>query len=132
VERVQPRPGSDDSVVSVRDALGQLAELTCIHKATYIKGSRALVKGDIKDGKDGFLRVVRAVAKAAQRASRRMDIGNFSKGVIDGDFGHICLCCYGEVVAAALCDDAKQVDRVVSELQELVAESLYVDVGGGR
>ena len=120
------RVASEEAIGSIRDSLAQLVALTGIRKTAYIKGSKALVKGDIRDGKDSFLRVVRVMAKAAQRVSRRMDIGNFSKGCLDGDFGHICICCYGEVCAAVLCDSGSPVDRIISELQELVAGSLYM------
>jgi predicted regulator of Ras-like GTPase activity (Roadblock/LC7/MglB family) len=124
------RPGQvDDGIATLRDALAAIAELRGVRKATYIKGSRALVKGDIKDGKDAFLRVVRVIAKSAQRFGRRLDIGNFNKGVVQGGFGNICICCYGEVVAAVLCDATAQVDRVLAELQELVAGSLYTTGG---
>jgi len=120
------RVASEEAIGSIRDALAHLVELSGVHKTAYIKGSKALVKGDIRDGKDSFLRVVRVLAKASQRVSRRMDIGNFSKGCLDGDFGHICMCCYGEVCAAVLCDAGAPVDRIMSELQELVAGSLYL------
>ncbi|MCA9300385.1 MAG: tetratricopeptide repeat protein, partial [Phycisphaerales bacterium] len=110
----------------VRDSLAQIADFAGVRKAAYIRGSKALVKGDIKDGKDAFLRVARVVAKASQRSARRMDIGNFNKGVLEGSFGRICLCSYGEVVAAVLCDPGTDVDRVLAELQELVAGSLYL------
>lgn len=120
------RVASEEAIGSIRDALAHMVELDGVHKTAYIKGSKALVKGDIRDGRDSFLRVVRVLAKAAQRVSRRMDIGNFSKGCLDGDFGHICVCCYGEVCAAVLCDSGSSVDRIMSELQELVAGSLYL------
>ncbi len=121
------RVASEEAIGSIRDALAQLVELPGVRKTAYIKGSKALVKGEIRDGRDAFLRVVRVLAKAAQRVSRRMDIGNFSKGCLDGDFGHICLCCYGEVCAAVLCDSGSSVDRIISDLQELVAGSLYMN-----
>jgi hypothetical protein len=70
------------------------------------------------------LRVVRVVAKAAQRAARRMEIGNFSKGVMDGTFGHICVCCFGDVVAAVMCEAGASTDHILTDLQELVASSL--------
>ncbi len=109
----------------LREALAQIAEQRGVRKATYIKGTRALVKGDIRDGKDAFLRVVRVIAKSSQRFGRRLDFGNFTKGVVHGSFGNICICCYGEVVAAVQCDSTAQVDRVLADLQELVAGSLY-------
>ncbi len=126
LERVPQRVASDDTIGSIRDSLAQLVELDGVRKAAYIKGSKALVKGEIRDGKDAFLRVVRVISKAAQRVSRRMDIGNFSKASVDGDMGMICICSYGEVVAAVLCDDAGAVDGILTELQELVAGSLYL------
>ena len=70
--------------------------------------------------------MARVVSKAAQRACRRIDLGNFSKGVVDGDFGYVCVCCYGEVVAAVLCDHGTAFERILDQLQELVARSLYV------
>ncbi len=108
----------------VRDSLAQVADCAGVRKAAYIRGSKALVKGDIRDGKDSFLRIARVVSKASQRAARRMDIGTFNKGALEGPFGQICLCSYGEVVAAVLCDPGTDVDRVLAELQELVAASL--------
>jgi len=125
VTRKQKAQG-EEGIGKIRDALAQLAEAPGVQKAAYIRGSRALVKGEIKDGKDPFLRVVRVLAKSAQRFARRLDIGNFSKGVLDGPFGHVCLCSYGEVVAAAQCDKGAAVDRVLADLQELVAGSLYL------
>jgi len=116
----------DDGIGRIRDALAQIADLPGVKKATYIKGSRALVKGEIRDGRDPFLRVVRVVAKAAQRFARRMDIGNANKNVLAGPFGQICICAYGEVVAAVQCDGKAQIDRVLADLQELVAGSLYM------
>ncbi|HLU40295.1 MAG TPA: tetratricopeptide repeat protein [Planctomycetota bacterium] len=119
------RGGADEgSVGHIREALAHIAEVRGVHKAAYIRGAKALVKGDIKDGRDAFLRVVRVVAKAAQRAARRMDIGNFSKGVMDGEFGHICVCCFGDVIAAVLCAAGTPTDQILTDLQELVASSL--------
>ena len=63
------------------------------------------------------------------RSGRRLDIGNFTKGVVHGPFGNICICCYGEVVAAVQCDATTPTDRVLAELQELVAGSLYSSGG---
>ena len=53
-----------------------------------------------------------------------MDIGNFSKGVMDGPFGHICVCCFGDVIAAVLCEEGAATDQILTDLQELVANSL--------
>ena len=119
----------EEGINGIRDALAQLAEMRGVRKATYIRGTRALVKGDIRDGKDVFLRVVRVVAKAGMRFSRRLDYGNFNKGALQGPFGQILLCCYGEVLAAVECDSTANVDRVLAELQELVAASLYAAGG---
>ncbi|MGE3174294.1 MAG: hypothetical protein AB7O97_16820 [Planctomycetota bacterium] len=120
-----PAIRSEDGIGSIRDALAGIAEMQGVRKATYIKGTRALVKGDIKDGKDPFLRTVRVVAKSSHRFSRRLDIGSFKKGVLQGPFGVICICCYGEVLAGVQCDATAPVDRILAELQELVASSLY-------
>ncbi len=120
-----PRGRTDSGMGSIREALAHLAELPGVRKATYIKGTRALVKGDIKDGKDPFLRVVRVVAKAGHRFSRRLDIGSLKKGVLQGPFGNVCLCVFGEVLAAVQCDAGSDVDQILAELQEIVASSLY-------
>ena len=61
-----------------------------------------------------------------------MDLGNFSKGVVDGDFGHVCVCTFGEVVAAVLCEPETPVEGVLGDLQELVAKSLYVAGTGAK
>ncbi len=122
----RPKASSDDTMGRIRDALAELADRDGVRKATYIKASKALVKGEIRDGKDAFLRVVRVMAKASQRYTRRLDIGNFNKGVIDGDFGHICICSYGDVVAAVQCDKGTVLTEVLVDLQELVAGSLYL------
>ncbi|MCR9245700.1 MAG: tetratricopeptide repeat protein [bacterium] len=116
-------------VSSIRETLGHIADIPGVRKATYIKGSRALVKGEIKDGRDPFLRIVRVMAKAAYRFGRRLDIGNACKNVADGDFGHICVCVYGEVLAGVQCDEGTDIDLVLGELQEIVAGSLS-PVGG--
>ncbi|MCA8949842.1 MAG: tetratricopeptide repeat protein [Planctomycetes bacterium] len=118
-------------VGSIRETLGHIADIPGVRKATYIKGSRALVKGEIKDGRDPFLRIVRVIAKAAHRFGRRLDIGNACKNVVDGDFGHICVCVYGEVLAGVQCDTGTDIDLVLAELQEIVAGSLS-PIGGNN
>lgn len=115
----------DDGIAAIRDSLAAIAEMEGVEKAAYIRGTRALVKGDIKDGKDPFLRTVRVVAKAGHRYSRRLDVGSFKRGVIQGPFGVLCICCYGEVLAAVQCSADAPTDRILAELQEVVASSLY-------
>jgi len=115
----------EQAIRSIRKSLDLIARAPGVSKAAYIRGSKALIKGEIKDGKDPFLRMARVIAKAAQRTCRRMDLGNFSKGVVDGGFGHVCVCSFGDVVAAALCTPDSGVDRVLGDLQDLVAQSLY-------
>jgi predicted regulator of Ras-like GTPase activity (Roadblock/LC7/MglB family) len=66
------------------------------------------------------------LAKAAHRFARRMDIGNASKTTIAGDFGHICICVYGEALAGAQCDPGTNLDNVMAELQEIVAGALHI------
>ena len=119
------RGKADEGMGAIRESLAQLADMPGVRKATYIKGTRALVKGEIRDGKDSFLRVVRVVAKAGHRFSRRLDIGSFKKGVLEGPFGTICICVFGEVLAAVQCDEECDIDQVLAELQEIVASSLY-------
>ncbi len=122
---------ADAAMARVREGLGLVAKLPGVRKATFIRGSKALVKGAIRDGRDPFLRVVRVVAKAAHRFSRRLDIGSANKTVVDGPFGHICICVFGEALAAAQCDVDADVTEVLAELQELVAGALHVATEGG-
>lgn len=128
---VQPAHG-DAAMARVRQGLGLVAKLRGVHKATFIRGAKALVKGAIRDGRDPFLRVVRVAAKAAHRFSRRLDIGSANKTVIDGPFGHICICVYGEALAAAQCDTDADVGEVLAELQELVAGALHTAAEEGK
>lgn len=121
-----PQPRADESMASVRDGLSHVAELPGVRKATFIRGSKALVKGAIRDGRDPFLRVARVVAKAAHRFARRLDIGSANKTVVEGPFGNICICVYGEVLAAAQCDLEADLGVVMGELQEIVAGALSV------
>ena len=127
--RRERKIASDDAVSSIREGLSRIVELEGVLKAAYIRGSKALVKGNIRSGKDSFLKTVRIVAKASQRVARRMELGNFSKGVIDGDFGHIVICCFGDVSAAVQCGESVSTDRLLADLQELVAGSLFVRGG---
>lgn len=122
---VVARPQQDETMSRARDSLTHVAGLPGVRKAAFIKGTRALVKGAIRDGKDPFLRVARVVAKAAHRFARRLDIGSASKSIVDGDFGHVCVCVYGEVLAAVQCDHGTDLDHVLAELQEIVAGALY-------
>lgn len=129
---VLPKGHQEDSIALVREGLALVAEIPGVRKATFIQGSRALVKGAIRDGRDPFLRIVRVVAKAAHRFARRLDIGSANKTVIEGtEFGHICVCVYGEALAGAQCDRGADLDRVMAELQEIVAGALHL-VGGGE
>jgi len=114
----------------IRDGLGRIAMIQGVHKAAYIKGKRALVKGQIRDGRDPFLRIVRVVAKAAHRFGRRLDIGNAVKNVVESDLGLICVCVYGDALAGVQCDRGVDTDRLLADLQEIVAGSLCA--AGGR
>lgn len=117
--------GGGHSVASVRTGMARVAELEGVQKATFIRGSKAMVKGAIKDGRDPFLRIVRVSAKAAHRFARRLDIGSAAKTIIEGDYGRICICVYGEALAAAQVTGAADVDLVLAELQEIVAGALH-------
>ncbi len=124
-----PLRRADTAFDRARAALVHVTSLEGVRKAAYIRGSKALVRGDIRDSKDGFLRISRVVARSAQRAARRMDIGSFNKGVVDADGQRICLCSYGEVLAAVACAPNAPTDVILDELQELVAGSLAVGQG---
>lgn len=115
---------SDEGMGQIRDALARMVESGGVTKAAYIRGSKAIARGAIRDGKDPFLRIVRSLAKSGQRFARRLDIGNFSKAVLEGPSGTICICSYGEVVAALQCSLGSDVDALLGRLQELVASSL--------
>ncbi len=121
-----PRGGGDESMARVRDGLAQVAAMPGVVKATFIRGSKALVKGAIRDGKDPFLRVARVVAKAAHRFARRLDIGSANKTIVEGPFGDICVCVYGEALAAAQCAAGADLVQVMAELQEIVAGALHL------
>ncbi|MBM3975203.1 MAG: hypothetical protein FJ301_14005 [Planctomycetes bacterium] len=111
----------EPSLAGVREGLTAVAGIDGVAKAAFIRGSKALVKGDIRDGRDAFLRVARVVAKAGQRFSRRLDLGTANKTVVEGPFGVVCVCVYGDSLAAAQCKEGADVDRVLLELQEIVA-----------
>tara|TARA_R110002072_G_scaffold46591_13_gene129301 strand:- start:20343 stop:21440 length:1098 start_codon:yes stop_codon:yes gene_type:complete len=125
LEAAQPAPSAENSISEVRTGLARVLELAGVEKATFIRGSKAMVKGQIKDGRDPFLRIVRVTAKAAHRFARRLDIGSASKTIVEGDFGRICICVFGEALAAAQCASDCDVELVLSELQELVAGALH-------
>jgi tetratricopeptide (TPR) repeat protein len=114
----------DQSLAGVREGLTAVASIKGVTKAAFIRGSKALVKGDIRDGRDAFLRVARVVAKAAQRFSRRLDLGTANKTVVEGPFGVVCVCVYGDSLAVAQCVAGSDVDQVLVELQEIVAGAL--------
>ncbi|MFQ5505473.1 MAG: tetratricopeptide repeat protein [Planctomycetota bacterium] len=117
---------NEEAISGIREGLSRLVQNEGVCKAAYIRGGKALVKGDIRNGRDPFLKTVRVIAKAAQRAVRRMDLGNFSKGIVEGSFGHICICTFGDVSAAVQCASGTRIDDILSDLQELVAGSLFV------
>jgi predicted regulator of Ras-like GTPase activity (Roadblock/LC7/MglB family) len=123
-----PAPRADETTAGVRDGLAQVAELPGVRKATFIRGSKAMVRGAIRSGKDPFLRIVRVVAKGAHRFARRLDIGNATKTVIEGPFGRICICVYGDALAAAECAEDAPIEQVLAELQEVVATALSAAV----
>lgn len=124
-----PRPSTlapEEALAGIKQALALIAAQPGVHKAAYIKGAKALVRGEIKDARDPFLRTVRVIARAAQRASRRMDIGNFNKGIVDGPFGHVLVCCLGDVTASVLVAKGARVDRILAQMQDMVAGSLFL------
>jgi len=123
----------EQALAGIKKSLAQIASVQGVQKAAYIKGSKALVRGEICDARDPFLRAARVIARSAQRASRRMDIGNFNKGIVEGPFGHFLICCLGDVTSSVLLEKGARVDRVLSLMQDMVASSLYVaNSEGGR
>jgi predicted regulator of Ras-like GTPase activity (Roadblock/LC7/MglB family) len=115
-----PAKAKSEPAITIATGLTRLTAMEGVRKACYIRGSKAMVEGDIRDATDGFLRVARIAAKAGQRVSRRMETGDFKSGTIDGDFGHICVCSSAGVMAAAQCDAGSSVDEVLRGLQTLV------------
>jgi hypothetical protein len=83
-----------------------------------------MVRGAVRDGRDPFLRTARVVGKSMQRFARRLDIGQANKSVVEGGFGAVCVCAYGDAMAAAQCDAGADFERVLSALQEVVAGAL--------
>jgi len=124
-QAVVPATGTDPAVLDVRAGLARISALQGVQRVVFIRGSKAMVKGDIRDARDPFLRIVRVTAKAAHRFARRLDLGNAAKTVIHGGFGQICICVYGEALAAAQCLEGANVDLVLGELQEIVASALH-------
>lgn len=120
-----PTTGADRTITDVRAGLARISALRGVNRTAFIRGSKAMVKGDIRDARDPFLRIVRVTAKAAHRFARRLDIGNAAKTVIHGGFGQICICVYGEALAAAQCLEGTNVELVLGELQEIVAGALH-------
>lgn len=121
-----PRAGSGRrAATAARAGLARVGGLPGVEKAAFIRGSKAMVRGAINDGRDPFLRIVRVAAKASHRFARRLDLGSAAKTVLEGDFGRICVCVYGEGLAAAQVTDAADVDHVLSGLQEIVAGALH-------
>jgi tetratricopeptide (TPR) repeat protein len=113
-----------ESFVGVRDALGDVTQIEGVRKATFIRGTKAMVRGAVRDGRDPFLRTARVVGKSMQRFARRLDIGQANKSVVEGGFGAVCVCAYGDAMAAAQCDAGADFERVLSALQEVVAGAL--------
>jgi predicted regulator of Ras-like GTPase activity (Roadblock/LC7/MglB family) len=68
---------------------------------------------------------VRVTANAAHRFARRLDIGSSSKTIVEGAFGSICICVFGEALAAAQCAASADLEQVLAELQEIVAGALH-------
>lgn len=128
----RPPTGDDGGLAGVRDGLSHVAEMPGVSKAAFIRGAKALVKGAIRDGRDPFLRSARVIARSAHRFARKVDIGSATKMIVEGPFGRICVCVYGEVLAAALCDARADGVRVMAELQEIVAGMLAAAGEGGR
>ncbi len=130
-ERGTTAMASPKTLEVIRKGLSRIIGLEGVQKAAYIRGSKALVKGAIHGGKDPFLKTVRVVSKAAQRAVRRMDLGNFSRGYVETGAGHICICNFGDVFAAVQCDEGASLETILQALQDLVAGSLFSMGEGG-
>jgi len=113
------------SATAARAGLARVGRLPGVQKAAFIRGSKAMVRGAIEDGRDPFLRTVRVAAKAAHRFARRLDLGSAAKTVLEGEFGRICVCVYGEGLAAAQVEADVDVDAVLAGLQEIVAGALH-------
>ncbi len=122
-----PAPVGQDrgAATAARAGLARVGSLPGVEKAAFIRGSKAMVRGSIEDGRDPFLRIVRVAAKAAHRFARRLDLGSAAKTVLEGDFGRICVCVYGEALAAAEVRADADVEAVLAGLQEIVAGALH-------
>lgn len=101
--------------------LTRITSLAGVDKAALIRGSKAVVSGAIRDGRDPFLRIVRVTAKSAHRFARRNGLGNAAETVMEGGFGCICVCVRGDALAAAQTSSRAQVGAVLEQLQELVS-----------
>lgn len=122
---VPPSPeAAEESFAGVRDALGDVTQIAGVRKATFIRGTKAMVRGAVRDGRDPFLRTARVVGKSMQRFARRLDIGQANKSVVEGGFGAVCVCAYGDAMAAAQCEAGADFDKVLAALQEVVAGAL--------
>lgn len=115
--------GAHGGLESPRQSFG-LSDVTSIEgvgRAALIRGSKAVVSGAIRDGRDPFLRIVRVTAKSAHRFARRNGLGSAAETVLEGRFGCICVCVRGDALAAAQVSSRAQVAAVLAQLQVLVA-----------
>lgn len=115
---------ASDAFAGVGDALGEATLITGVRKVAFIRGTKAMVRGSVRDGRDPFLRTARVVGKSMQRFARRLDIGQANKSVVEGGFGAVCVCAYGDSLAAAQCEPGADFERVLAALQEVVASAL--------
>lgn len=121
---VAPAQATAEAFAGVSEALGEATQIPGVRKATFIRGTKAMVRGAVRDGRDPFLRTARVVGKSMQRFARRLDIGQANKSVVEGDFGAVCVCAYGDALASAQCDAGADLDRVLAALQEVVASAM--------
>lgn len=115
-------------VAAAQACLSALVARDGVIKATLIRGSKAAVSGVIAGGRDPFLKLVRASAKAAHGFARRLGMGRAAKTTLEGEFGRVCICVYGDALAAAQVRSGADVAGVLEALQDLVLDAAGEEV----
>ncbi|MEQ8766574.1 MAG: hypothetical protein RL885_21855 [Planctomycetota bacterium] len=70
---------------------------------------------------DAFERLVTQVAEAAYRSARRMDLGSFRRGIVEGPFGKVLLTKVQGMAVGVLCDRRVPSERLLNTIENMIA-----------
>ncbi len=108
--------------LALQSRLGELAQQEGVVRALAVP----LGDEDAPRRDDAFERLITQVAEAAYRSARRMDLGSFRRGIVEGPFGKVLLARVQSVAVGVLCERRVPSERLLNTIENLIASAAAV------